>query len=387
MTDARKFFRAHKKALKPLFGLIDEARPGLTRRIREIAEIPAPTFQERRRTQYLLEQLPAMGLRDVHALPGGSVLGYARSRSEADTLLVAAHIDTVFPADTNLATRVDGHILHGPGTGDNAANVAAMIALVRLLREAGVRPARNVAFCGTVCEEGKGNLAGVGEVIDDLGGRLAEMIAVDGTCSSVVNRSLAIRRYVLTIRGPGGHSWSDFGNPSAVHEIARITSALASLPVPDNPKTTFNVGTIHGGTSINAIAEECEAEIDLRSIDKITATQLERSFLKLVADLPPDTVDTKARFIGERPAASLDPEHDLVQTAQSAAKQLGLKVGLGCSSTDAALPLSRGVPSICFGTYHGKGGHTLEEHIDLDSLTTGLKWLALTVLMRTGIEE
>jgi len=225
VNDAAEFVAEHEETVSALFERIVDSRDDLIAQIREIAEIPAPSFHEEKRTEYLRRLMPTLGLADVHSLPRGSVLGYTRSRGEGNKLVLAAHIDTVFPRETDLTTRVEGSTLYGPGTGDNAANVAALLTLARLLKESGIRTARDVAFCGNVCEEGRGGLRGIREVMDELGDAVGEVIAVDGETSTVVHRSLAIRRYALRIQGPGGHSWRDFGTPSAVHEASSAAAA------------------------------------------------------------------------------------------------------------------------------------------------------------------
>jgi len=386
VNDAAKFVAEHAATVNALFEQIDESRDDLIAQIREVAEIPAPSFHEEKRTQYLLELLPTLGLADVHALPRGSVLGYTRSRADGDMLLLAAHIDTVFPVETDLTTRIEGSSLYGPGSGDNATNVAALLTLARLLKDSGIRTARNVAFCGNVCEEGKGGLRGIREVMDELGDGVGEVIAVDGETSGVVHRSLAIRRYALRIQGPGGHSWGDFGTPSAVHEMGRVVAALSSLPVTAEPKTTFNVGVIRGGTSVNAIAQQCEAEVDLRSLDPKELEKLEAGFLEIVRDVSSERIRAETEIIDERPGAALPEGHRLEAVSLSTASHLGLQVELKGSSTDTAVPLSRGIPAVGFGIYRGSGVHTIEERVDLESLTVGLKRLALAVLMLTGIE-
>jgi acetylornithine deacetylase/succinyl-diaminopimelate desuccinylase-like protein len=246
---------------------------------------------------------------------------------------------------------------------------------------------RNIAFCGTVREEGNGNLGGIAEVHEAMGERLGAVIAVDGGASSVVNRSLAIRRYVLKVTCPGGHSWGQFGTPSAIHEMAKVITALDSIETPSEPKTTYNIGTIRGGTSVNAIAQECEVEVDLRSLERELVEELERKLLQIVEDARAENVKVEAQLIGRRPAATLPPEDPLASAAVDASRYLGSEVNLAASSTDAAYTLARGVPSISFGIYHGGGGHTLEEFIELESLAAGLKWLALTVLILAGVDK
>ncbi len=387
MDQVDRFIEGNEQLVAALFGRIDASEEALVARVREIAEIPSPTCEEARRTDYLLAAFPEAGLKGVHSLELGSVLGFTRSREDAIDLLLAAHIDTVFPMDTDVSARIEGNALCGPGTGDDAANVAAIVALAGLFGELGIEPAGNLAFCGTVREEGLGNLGGMAEVLTEVGARVKQAIAVDGVSPGITYRSQAIRRYAVTLKGPGGHAWNHFGTPSAVHEMARIVSALSTFEVPANPKTTFNVGRIQGGRSINAIAQECSIEVDLRSLDQETLEELERKFLSMVAEIPRDGIEVETRLIGGRPGALLDPDHDLLKIAAAAARRVGIEPVLNAASTDAALPLSRGIPAISFGTYRGGGTHTLEEYVELDSLTTGLKWLALTVLALAGVQK
>jgi tripeptide aminopeptidase len=385
MDRVAQFADDNASAVERVFERIDGMQDTLTGRIREIAEIPSPTFDEVRRTDYLERAFPDVGLKDVTKLPGGSVLAFTESGDSMGTLLLAAHIDNVFPVETDLTTRIEGSRLHGPGTGDNAANLAAILTLAEILRDKAISLGVNVAFCGNVCEEGRGNLAGIAEVVDFMGEKLGTVVAVDGRMPHILNRSLAIRRYAITAHGPGGHSWMDFGVPSAVHELARVIAELSRIDAPAEPKTTFNVGTIHGGTAVNAIAQDCTAEVDLRSLEPGRLESLEREFLRIVEETPAAGVTARAEIIGERPAGTVSPDSPLVETAWEAATYLGLVPELGAASTDAALPASRGIPAIAMGTYRGDGVHTLEEYVEIDSLTTGLKWLALTVLVLTGI--
>ena len=386
MNRVTEFVEENDEIVQKVLDVAGGLGDALVARLREIAEIPSPTFHEGQRSEYLMRVFPEVGLRDVTRLAKGSVLGFTRSRREVNTLLLAAHIDTVFPMETNLTTRIEGSKLYGPGTGDNAANLAAVIALAEIIRGLGLRPARNIAFCGNVCEEGTGNLAGMAEILEHMGGNLGTVIAVDGRMPHILHRSLAIRRYRVTARGPGGHAWMDFGTPSAVHELARVVAAISHLKVPAEPKTTFNVGTLQGGRAINTIAQECTADVELRSLEASQLGSLEHEFLKIVQEIPAPEIRLRTEVTGERPAGVQPPESDLVQTAVDAGLQLGLEPELGEASTDAALPVSRGIPAMAMGTYWGKGVHTLEEYVEIDSLATGLRWLALTVLVLAGLE-
>jgi tripeptide aminopeptidase len=381
MKEVKDFVERNSSTVKEVFEAIEGKRQVLVDRVRRIAEIPSPTFQEERRSAHLMGLFPNIGLKDCRQLAKGSVLGFTGSVRDSDTIVLAAHIDTVFPINTELATRIEDRTLFGPGTGDNATNVAAIVTLAEILMELGITPRRNLAFCGTVCEEGPGNLAGMEEVLDFLGDRVGRVVAVDGRTPFLMHRSQAVRRYRVETSGPGGHSWDGFGTPSAIHEMARIIAVLSEVKVPAEPKTVFNVGTIRGGRSVNAIAQSCVVDVDLRSLERDDLEELERRFLRIVRETPADGIRTRVEMTGERPAAAEPAGSHLVKAAADAARYLGFEAEHVASSTDAALSLSRGLSSISLGTYRGRGTHTLEEQVDLTSLTTGLKWLALTVLV------
>jgi tripeptide aminopeptidase len=386
MNRVTEFIEENGEIIREVLDVAGGMGDALVTRLREIAEIPSPTFHEDKRTEYLMRVLPQAGLRDVTRLAKGSVLGFTKSKHAENTLLLTAHIDTVFPTGTDLATRIEDSRLYGPGTGDNAANLAAVISLAEIIRDMSLRPARNISFCGNVCEEGTGNLAGMAEIMEYMGKSLGTVIAVDGRMPHILHRSLAIRRYRITASGPGGHSWMDFRTPSAVHELARVVAAISCLEVPTEPKTTFNVGTLRGGKAVNTIAQECTADVEFRSLEADRLASLEREFLKIVEEIPAPGVRLRTEVTGERPAGVQPPESDLVRTAVDAGVHLGLEPELGAASTDAALPASCGIPAMAMGTYRGEGVHTLEEYVEIDSLATGLGWLAVTVLALAGLE-
>jgi acetylornithine deacetylase/succinyl-diaminopimelate desuccinylase-like protein len=375
-----EFLEKNGDLVESVFERIERSMELLVARIREIAEIPAPTFEETRRTRYLSRLMPQMGLKDVTALPLGSVVGFTRSAEEAGTIVLASHIDTVFPLETDVTTRIEGSTLHGPGSGDNATSLAGILTLAEIFRDLGVDLSRNLAFAGTVREEGLGNLGGMGEVIDRFGERAGMVLAIDGMTPRLMNRSQAIRRFSMKAVGPGGHSWSDFGTPSAVHEISRIVAALCDLDLPEEPRTTVNVGTMRGGRSVNAIAQECRAQVELRSLSAEECGSLEQKLGRLAREVPAPGVEVSLDLVGTRPAGAQSEDSELVRTVAEAARKVGIEPHLEAASTDAALPLSKGIPALAFGIYRGAGTHTLQEKVDLTSLPQGLKWLALTVL-------
>jgi len=383
MQDATNFARGEPR-LDELFAAIESSKDRLVADIRTISEVPAPTFAEHRRTSLLLERLPRVGLRDVHALPLGSVVGYSRGRSDAGTLLLASHIDTVFPDDTDLTTRIDGDLLRGPGTGDNASGVAATLHVLGLMHTLGLRPACNVAFAGTVGEEGRGGLRGMKEVLDELGGRVSRVIAVDGDLDTVVDGAVAIRRYEVTIRTAGGHAWSDFGAASAVHAMSRIVADVADLETPRKPRTTLNVGTIVGGSTVNSIAQSCTVELELRSLDSDVLAGLDRQLLAILQSDESGEVQLEFELVDDRPGGVLAAGHPLRTIATESAAFFDLPAKLRAASTDATIPLARDVPAICIGVQRGNGVHTTDECLEIDSLVPGCKRLALALLMAAG---
>lgn len=354
--------------------------PRVVELTRQIAAIPAPTGDELERTRFVTERFRELGLQDVAHDELGDVTGLMAGRGAGQQLVVSAHIDTVFPRETPLDIHGDNKRLWGAGIGDNSLGVAAMLGLPLVLCESGLIPAADVVLAANVGEEGLGNLRGIRAVMDqlpDIGG----VIVLEGhTLGRVTHTAVGSRRYRIRVTGPGGHSWGDFGRPSAIHELAALITKLASTPVPAQPKTTLNVGLIEGGISVNTIAAEASCVVDLRSTDMRELKRLSHHVEHLVKAVKHGSVSAEFELLGERPAGSAPNDCAIVQAAMAALRSLGIEPVCDASSTDANIAISRGIPAVCIGITTGAHAHRLDEYIDLAPIPTGLSQLALTVL-------
>lgn len=344
-----------------------------------LAETPAPTFAEARRAHYVYQRLRALGLGDVTRDDIDNVVGVWPGTEPCEpAVLVAAHMDTVFPEETPLTARRDGDRLLGPGVGDNASNLAGMLAVAEALVRNDLHLRRDILFAATVCEEGLGDLRGIRQLMERLGSRVACVIAADGGLGGLVHQGVGSRRLRLTCLAQGGHSWGAFGAPSAIHVLGRIIADISRLSVPRRPRTTFNVGMVSGGTSINTIAPAAEALIDLRSVDAQELRRLEDRVRRIVEQTSA-AAGTRYRLevIGDRPTGSIPDSHPLVQAVRLVHRRLGIETHSVPSSTDANIPLHLGIPAVTVGVTSGGNGHLVEEFICTKPLVQGLQQLAL----------
>ncbi|MHB9145354.1 MAG: M20/M25/M40 family metallo-hydrolase [Symbiobacteriia bacterium] len=358
---------------------LDEKAPATVEEIIHIAEIPAPTFLEGRRASYVYERMRDLGLRDVITDEVGNTYGvWPGAASSAPAILVAAHMDTVFPEGTVIEIKRGGGKVTGPGVGDNASNLAAVLAVAEALSSTGLHLRQDVIFAGTVGEEGLGDLRGMRHLMAALGPRVGWVIAADGGLGGLVRQGVGSRRLRLTCLAQGGHSWGSFGAASAVHVLGRIIAEISRLTVPRTPRTTYNVGVVSGGTSINTIAPEAEALIDMRSVDGNELKKLEEKIRRIIEQVSA-AASTRYRLdvIGDRPTGSVPADHPLVQAVQLVHRQLFIETRAVPSSTDANIPLHLGVPAVTIGVTTGGNGHLVDEYIYTAPLSKGLQQLAL----------
>ncbi|MFW5743427.1 MAG: M20/M25/M40 family metallo-hydrolase [bacterium] len=359
-----------------------------------IQAIPAPTFAEADRAGFVRGRCEQAGVHaEVVTHDDGSTNTYARvpgADPSLPVLLVSAHTDTVFPAAVDLAVRHDPSAgrISGPGLGDNSVAVAALVALAAALRSSCEADETelpcDVWLVANAGEEGLGDLRGMRAAIEHVRaaapGGIGAAIVLEGLLlGSVYHRSIGVRRYRLEVEAPGGHSWGSFGAPSAVHELVRLLGDVVDLAVPRSPRTTFNVGRVEGGTSVNTIAAAAWAEIDLRSETTEEVERLERRLLEIARSPRPAEVVVRAVRIGSRPAGALDEHHPLVNAATEALAAVGIAAELKSGSTDANALLAAGVPAVCVGVTTGGSAHRLDEYINLDPIEQGLQQLALLV--------
>ena len=349
---------------------------GIVRTQVAVSQIAAPTVDEGERGAWMVRRFRDLGLSDVRVDDAGNVIGRRAGVEREAPVVVCAHLDTVFPRDTDLRVQRDGQRLVGPGIGDNGRGLAAMLALAEEIDGATLRTRRPVHFVATVGEEGLGDLRGAKHLFERGTETPSAVLALDGAGDErVVHRALGSRRFRITFRGPGGHSWAAWGVPNAVHAAARAAARLASLTLPTSPRTTLSVGRIGGGISVNAIPDEGWLEVDLRSTSPRLLEQYDRELRQLVVRAAEEENARRApgtsalgwvvEVIGDRPCGETPAEHPLVVSALEATQLIGRDPELATASTDANVPISRGIPAIAIGA-GGRGGdaHTPGEWYD-----------------------
>jgi len=355
-----------------------------------VQQIPAPTFAEMQRATFIQERMATLGLADVHQDELHNVYGRCPGASIDDTppVVVSAHSDTVFPANTDLAVRRDGHLVYGPGIGDNATGVAGLLTLAQTLLDFDLRLPADVWFVANVREEGLGNLEGMQAVVTHFGPDATYIVVEGGLYGQISHHAVGARRFRIAVAAPGGHSWGNFGARSAVHELGHLIAAIDRLDVPEKPKTTYNVGMIEGGTSINSIAQSASLLLDLRSEEPAALATLVQAVENIVAQANARHhnnghagVQVSMSLIGSRPAGQI-PRHALLVTwAEAALRYAGCEqVTYIASSTDANVPLSQGLAAVCIGLAQSDNAHRLNEYLDPTHLPRGLAQLLLLTL-------
>lgn len=358
-----------------------------------ICEIPAPPFGEEKRGLELKAIFTRLGLKNVRIDPVGNVLGERPGKAPRPHLVMAAHLDTVFPIETDVKVTKDGPWLKGPGIGDDCRGLAVLIGVVRALDEARVTTEGSITFVGNVGEEGLGDLRGTKALFNEtLKGRIDRFISVDGSGLGMTRVGVGSFRYRLAYKGPGGHSYGAFGRVNPIHALGRAIAEIAEFQVTQEPKTTFNVGRIGGGTSVNSIPFEAWAEVDMRSHDKASLDALHARFLK-VADAAAaaenkrwgkGTITVVKEVVGVRPPGETSPTDYIVQAAESVTRALGAAVEWSTSSTDSNVPMSLGIPAITIdGGGEGKDAHALTEAFDTSDSWKGTQRALLLAIVLT----
>jgi len=342
----------------------------------QIQQIPAPTFQERKRAEFVQGLFLAERLNDVCIDETGNVFARLIGKGERKPLIVSAHLDTVFPGETDLSVTRGSELIHGPGLGDNSLGVATLFGLLWSLRERNIQPRGDIWFVANTGEEGLGDLRGMKAVVDRFDGDVHAYLVLEGLAlGHVYHRAVGVKRYRVTARTSGGHSWSDYGQPSAVHELAKLVVALSSLELPSHPRTTMNVGKISGGTSVNVIASEASLDLDLRSEGQEALATLISVAEKLIHKANRSGVSIESQVIGQRTAGEISVSHPFVILAKECLRAQGLEPGLISGSTDANVPLSKGYPAIVLGVTTGGSAHTIHEYINTPPIAQGMEQL------------
>lgn len=367
----------------------------------EMLRIPAPPFGEGRRAEWLRDRFVQLGLQEVEIDKVGNVTGLRRGQDpRAKLLAITAHIDTVFPPDTTLNPRLEGSRILAPGASDNAAGVMGLYAVAAALQKFPVNHTAGILFVGNVGEEGEGDLRGIRHLFTDSkwAARIGPTLVVDGSgTETVVTQALGSRRFEVTVRGPGGHSWSDYGLPNPIVILSRAVAQFSSTPVPSDPRTSINVGVIQGGTSVNSIPDSASMRVDIRSASTQEIDRLEKALREAIADAVRvhqavrarrPVISSEVKEIGERPAADLKPDARILAVIRSVDTLLSLPSEPRRASTDANIPISMGREAISIGAGGtGGGAHSLNEWFDASGRDLGLKRIYLTTLTLTGVTE
>jgi tripeptide aminopeptidase len=383
--------------VRAAFDWLDKNLAWITEQQVRLTEIPAPSFQEEKRAEAVKARLAAEGL-SVRADKMGNVIGELRGTREDEVILLTAHLDTVFPAGTDVKVKRDGDRLTAPGISDNGTGLAGILALASALHAANIKPERTILFAANVGEEGEGNLRGMRALIESYRPKLRAVIVLDGSgIDHVTTKALASKRLEVVITGPGGHSWSDFGMPNPINALVRGSVRFINTKVPASPRTTFNLGQIEGGTSVNSIPYEANLKVDLRSENEDEIARMETALRECIATGVKDEMDNardrsrgklewKVNLIGSRPGGELAADSPLLAALRAADDFVGNRSRLERSSTDANIPLSMGIDAIAVGAGgNGGGAHSLQEWYDPAGREIGLKRVLLTLLGVSGL--
>ena len=354
----------------------------------DIQQIPAPTFAEGARADYIEEQFLGIPLFDVHQDSLHNVYGYLKGTGSSSPVVVTSHLDTVFPADTDLSVRIENgqgtqnQRIYGPGIADNALGVAGLITLAKAIKQYDLEPAADIWFVANVGEEGLGDLNGMRRIVQRFGETGVYLVVEGGSYGNIFNRAIGVRRYKIEVKTPGGHSWGDFGTASAIHVLSRIIADIDRIPLPADPKSSFNIGVIEGGTSVNTIAASASCLLDLRSLEEDSLESLNSLIWQVVGQYDADpNIETKVTKIGDRPSGYISKESVPVRWAAEALRFVGCKeISFAGGSTDANIPLSRGYPAVCIGLANAGNTHRIDEYLEPENLPKGLSQLLLLTL-------
>jgi len=364
----------------------------------ELTEVEAPTFEEAEKGKLFARKLVELGIEEVKTDEVGNVFGVRRGSGNGPKLVICAHLDTVFPRGTHVKARREGSRVYAPGISDDGRGLASVLTIARALNEAKLQTVGDLIIGATVGEEGLGDLRGVKTLFanrSDIDG----FISIEpGTPDRITYLGAGSKRYKVTFQGPGGHSFGNFGTPSPIHALGRAIAKVSDLEVPRDPKTTFNVGLIGGGTSVNTIAETAEAVIDMRSTSQAELESLETKVLTLIREAAETenrrwrkegAITVALERVGDRPAGSQSPDSEIVQTAAAAGLVMGFRPILeGASSTDSNIPIHLGIPAVTLGGGGDFGGaHTLNEYYDPTDAHLGVQKILLTILGLAGLKD
>ena len=360
--------------------------------MREFAPIPAPSGQEDLRAEYVLKFMKDLGIENAHIDEAKNVVCILGDKN-ADMTVFMAHTDVVFPDTTPLPFSEDEEKMYCPGVGDDTGRLVIMLTALKCIVEQKLPLKNTLMFVANACEEGLGNLKGTRKIFEDYGKQIKALYTFDGNYTALVNKSVGSHRYKVVAKTEGGHSFGNFGRRNAISVLAKMICAIEEIEVPkiDNSRTTYNIGLISGGTSVNTIAQEAEALVEYRSDNVECLEIMEKKFCEIFKETEKDCQELIVEVVGKRPCMKgVEPVVLAEMTEEVAsiqAKHTGLaEIRRGSGSTDCNIPHSLGVPAICVGNTMSKGAHTREEWIEKKSMETGLK-ITLDLILTVGNKE
>ena len=363
---------------------ITENTEDLYKTLKELCLIPAPSHHEDKRAEYCKAWLEKNGCSGVYIDSALNVIFPLNIENSNSITVYAAHTDTVFPDLEVLPYREEDGKIFCPGVGDDTASVCVLMMGAKYFAENNIKPEGGVLFVMNSCEEGLGNLKGIRQLFADFNGRIKQFVTLDSRIDAIADRSVGSHRYNVSVKTPGGHSYGAFGNKNAIVELSKIATKIYDIEVPvcDGSKTTYNVGTVEGGTSVNTIAESASMLCEYRSTHRECLNIMKKHFEEIFADANKDDVCVTAKLIGERPCSDIDAslQAEFADRIKNVIEPvLGKSLRMGSSSTDCNIPLSMGIPAVAIGVRNGGGVHTRGEWIEKDSVLQGME-IFLSVL-------
>jgi tripeptide aminopeptidase len=344
-----------------------------------IQQIPSPTFEEEQCATYVLGRFADFGLKELQIDEQKNVYGLLKGTSKALGVMMMAHTDTVFPMETDLTVnRMGDDIIVAPGIGDNSLGVSGMLGFLKYLQDSNTTPPCDIWFVATSCEEGLGDLNGVRHAYAKLKDKIGVVINLEGLAlGHVYHAGISVHRLHITIETEGGHSWLHFGKQSAIHILMQIGARISNIHPPKNPRTTYNIGIIEGGQSVNSIASEAGLWLDLRSEEQGELDKLKAQITSILKSYTQDDVKIIAKVVGNRPSGYINPKHALIEGAMTALQMVGIRGTLENGSTDGNIPLSEGCPTVTIGITRGGNAHRLDEFMEISPVKQGMKQLIM----------